>query len=86
MRRIAVAVGLLVAWAGAADAQGVDNRSRARNNPGTAPFNSDWAKPYPQTGGYIYMDPRTQRGPRGTGGQQPRCPVGTSYVPNQGCR
>jgi hypothetical protein len=53
----------------------------------SGPFASDWAKPFPQTGGYIYNDPRTQprrRGDRSTG---PTCPAGTTYRPTTGvCR
>ena len=30
--------------------------------PQNTPFSSEWAKPFPQTGGYIYMDPRLQYG------------------------
>jgi hypothetical protein len=41
----------------AANAQ-TDGRSTPVPTPGYAPFSSDWAKPFPQTGGYIYNDPR----------------------------
>lgn len=49
------------------------------------PFGSDWARPIPETGGYFYMDPRTQNQRRGRT-LDPRCPAGTTYMPSRGCR
>jgi hypothetical protein len=41
----------------------------------TSPFGSDWAKPFPQTGGYFYNDPRLQNQPLRPNGV---CPSGFS--------
>ena len=49
------------------------------------PFGSDWAKPLPETGGYIYNDPRLQNNnqpirPR----QRYTCPPGRVINPQTG--
>jgi hypothetical protein len=79
---------LLVALATAAHAQ-TEQKKGGVPTPryGNSPFGSDWAKPYPQTGGQIYNDPRSQGS---TQPQRPylqsRCPRGT-FDPNTGvCR
>ena len=66
------------------DAQGTRQTTgvptpRASNSP----FGSDWAKPFPQTGGYFYNDPRLQ------GANQPSranriCPPGRRLSPYSG--
>ncbi len=48
-----------------------------------SPFGSDWAKPFPQTGGYFYNDPRFR------GSNQPLrpnviCPPGSIASPGTG--
>ena len=50
---------IAVALATPADAQGTQ-QSTGVPTPRYAPFGSDWAKPFPQTGGYFYNDPRFQ--------------------------
>jgi hypothetical protein len=51
----------------------------------TGPFSSDWAKPFPSTGGYFYNDPRLQNSQQP---QRPRrqtaCPRGSVLNPATG--
>jgi hypothetical protein len=42
-----------------------------------SPFGSDWSKPYPQTGGQMYNDPRSQRA------NQPQRPYSPSACPGR---
>jgi hypothetical protein len=85
--RILIVVPLLsLLLAGSAEAQS----SRPVPTPRTpGPFSSEWAKPYPQTGGYIYMDPRLRdyEGIRGRGRSSTACPPPLLWNPSTGsCR
>jgi hypothetical protein len=53
----------------------------------SGPFSSDWAKPYPETGGYIYNDPRYNQNRRSgtpSTAPHPACPLGTVFIPSTG--
>lgn len=41
-----------------------------------SPYNSDWAKPVPETGGYFFNDPRLQGNQPLSPGQTTTCPSG----------
>ena len=62
-------VGLCLLPAGAAVAQGTGQQA---SPPLTSPFSPDWAKPYPTTGGYIYIDPRQRQIPAQANRPRPR--------------
>jgi hypothetical protein len=54
-----------------------NTRHGTPNRPASGTFGTDWAKPYPQTGGMIYMDPRTQNnGPAVPSTRRAACPSG----------
>jgi hypothetical protein len=63
-----------------ASAQGTQQGTQQRTGVPTpqssnSPFGSDWAKPFPQTGGYMYNDPRFY------GSNQPLRPNGPVRTP-----
>ena len=74
MRIIALAAAIILCGISVAAAQ-------TTNKPSGGPFGTDWAKPYPDTGGYIYNDPRVQdrRGTTGQAARPPLCPQGRTY-------
>ena len=54
-------VGLLVAWAASPVLAQTRPSTPVPTQRGVnGPFGSDWARPYPETGGYFYNDPRLQ--------------------------
>lgn len=64
---------LTLVLAGAANAQTAQSTPVPTPRSQYSPFGSGWSKPFPQTGGYIYMDPRLRSGnqpirPQGRGG------------------
>jgi hypothetical protein len=62
----------LLMFAAPANAQGTQQTTGVRT-PRYAPFDSGWAKPFPQTGGYFNGDPRLRyQGSRAVG----VCPPG----------
>lgn len=91
MRRIILGAAILLA---ALDAAGAQTKPSGGQTAGqsSGPFSSDWARPFPQTGGYFYNDPRTQQQRPGNPSQvqpggHPVCSVGTTYSPSSGrCR
>jgi hypothetical protein len=58
MRLIIPAIFVVQALAVTANAQTNQPRAVAPPNISNSPFGTDWARPYPETGGYIYNDPR----------------------------
>ena len=68
-------IALVLAVAVPAHGQGTEQSRPVPSRPGPAPFQSDWSRPFPQTGGYMYNDPRYYNDRR-----QPNvvvCPPGT---------
>jgi hypothetical protein len=60
MLRLSILVFVLALSASPAMSQTTENKGVRTPRSESSPFGSDWAKPYPQTGGFIYNDPRTQ--------------------------
>lgn len=89
MRALLLAVAIALSGVAQAQATGPKSHAPASGTPTPrydGPFGSDWAKPFPQTGGYMYNDPRTQGSSQPTRPYlQGRCP--RSFDPATGrCR
>ena len=83
MRALLVAVFASILMGSMSAAQ---TRGRASDPPQGTPFGADWARPYPQTGGYIYNDPRL-RNDRRSNRRNVICPTGRRFDPaTRSCR